>query len=222
MGTYRVVEKFISINGESLKAGELSCFIRFAGCNLNCGYCDTKWANEKNVSYQTMTEQEIYGYIKDMGITNVTLTGGEPLLQDHIEELLRLLAADPVLSVEIETNGSIPLAPYINISDRIVFTMDYKSPSSGMEDHMCLENFGLLRKQDVVKFVVLDRNDLNKMKEIIEIYDLTERLTVYVSAVFGKIKPEEIVSYMTEYRLNKVRLQLQMHKYIWEPDRRGV
>ena len=79
MATYSVVEKFISINGESTKAGQLAVFIRFAGCNLNCNYCDTKWANEKDVSYETLTEFEIYDYIKSTGVTNVTLTGGEPL-----------------------------------------------------------------------------------------------------------------------------------------------
>lgn len=222
MGKYHVAEKFISINGESRKAGELSCFIRFAGCNLNCSYCDTKWANEPHAPYEIMSEEEIYAYIKDTGITNVTLTGGEPLLQENIERLLRLLSKDPDLYIEIETNGSIPLEPYIGISDRISFTMDYKAKSSGMEAHMYLRNLEILRTGDTVKFVVSDTEDLNMMKKMIETYHLTERTKVYVSAVYNAMKPDEIVKYMIENGLNKVRLQLQMHKYIWEPDRKGV
>lgn len=222
MGTYRVVEKFVSINGEAKRAGELACFIRFAGCNLSCGYCDTKWANEKDAPYTDMSEQEIYAYIKETGVFNVTLTGGEPLLQEDIGTLLQYLSQDTDLNIEIETNGSIPLEAFIEISDRITFTMDYKTKSSGMEDKMCLQNLELLRPQDVVKFVVSDINDLDKMKEIIETYHLTEKNLVYISSAFNVMKPEEIVNYMIENRLNRVRLQLQMHKFIWEPDRKGV
>lgn len=106
---FKVVEKFISVNGEGLKAGELAVFIRFAGCNLNCSYCDTMWANEHDVEYELMNEYEIYEYIKGTGIRNVTLTGGEPLLQKGLEALLEILFDDKDIEVEIETNGSIDL-----------------------------------------------------------------------------------------------------------------
>jgi 7-carboxy-7-deazaguanine synthase len=174
------------------------------------------------VSYEEMTAEEIYAYIKETGISNVTLTGGEPLLQEGIEALLKRLSQDPVLHIEVETNGSILLRPFLGISPRISYTVDYKCPGSGMENFMQLANFQLLRDNDTVKFVVSSGEDLVKMKEITERYHLTERLQVYVSAVFGKIQPDEIVAYMIEEQLNKVRLQLQMHKYIWEPDRKGV
>jgi 7-carboxy-7-deazaguanine synthase len=222
MEAYHVVERFVSINGEARRAGELACFIRFAGCNLSCSYCDTKWASAPGVSYEEMTAEEIYAYIKETGISNVTLTGGEPLLQEGIEALLKRLSQDPVLHIEVETNGSILLRPFLGISPRISYTVDYKCPGSGMENFMQLANFPLLRDNDTVKFVVSSGEDLVKMKEITERYHLTERLQVYVSAVFGKIQPDEIVAYMIEEQLNKVRLQLQMHKYIWEPDRKGV
>ncbi len=222
MEAYHVVERFVSINGEARRAGELACFIRFAGCNLNCCYCDTKWANAPGVSYEEMTAEEIYAYIKETGISNVTLTGGEPLLQEGIEALLKRLSQDPALYIEVETNGSILLQPFLGISPQISYTVDYKCPGSGMENFMQLANFPLLRDNDTVKFVVSSGEDLVKMKEITERYHLTERLQVYVSAVFGKIQPDEIVAYMIEEQLNKVRLQLQMHKYIWEPDRKGV
>ena len=141
MGRYKVVEKFVSINGEARCAGELACFIRFAGCNLNCAYCDTRWANEKNAPYEILSEEEIYGYIKETNVRNVTLTGGEPLLQDNIKRLITLLSKDKSLRIEIETNGAVDLKDYRDIGDNVTFTIDYKLPGSGMEAAMCLDNF---------------------------------------------------------------------------------
>ena len=222
MSKFKVAEKFISINGEARRAGETACFIRFTGCNLNCTYCDTSWANEKNAPYEIMSEEEIYTYIKDSGINNITITGGEPLIQKDIKRLLMMLSKDKDLNVEVETNGSVLLLPFIDIADNISFTMDYKSESSGMEKYMCMENMELLRENDTVKFVVQNKNDLDKMYSIVKRYKLDERLKVYVSAVFGKIKPAEIAEYLIFKKMNNVRLQLQIHKYIWEPDRKGV
>ena len=222
MATYSVVEKFISINGESTKAGQLAVFIRFAGCNLNCNYCDTKWANEKDVSHETLTEFEIYDYIKSTGVTNVTLTGGEPLLRDNIENLLRILSSDKSLFVEIETNGSVDLAPYRDISENVSFTLDYKLPGSGMESKMNMDNYEELSKVDTVKFVVSDVTDLDKARQIILDYKLTEKCNVYLSPVFGRIEPVEIVNYMIVHKMNKINMQLQMHKIIWDPEMKGV
>ena len=222
MATYSVVEKFVSINGESTKTGQLAVFIRFAGCNLDCNYCDTKWANEHNVSSETMTEFEIYDYIKSTGVTNVTLTGGEPLLRDNIENLLRILSSDKSLYVEIETNGSVELAQFRDISENVSFTVDYKLPGSGMEDKMNLDNYEELNEVDTVKFVASNIADLDKARQIIEEYKLTDKCNVYISPVFGRIKPVEIVDYMIEHKMNKVNMQLQMHKIIWDPDKKGV
>lgn len=222
MGKYKVVEKFVSINGEAQRAGELACFIRFAGCNLNCSYCDTRWANEMSAPYEILSEEEIYEYIKTTGVTNVTLTGGEPLIQENILRLIRLLARDKALNIEIETNGAVALEKFTGIGDNVAFTVDYKLPGSGMEDKMITDNYKLLSPSDTVKFVVSDKNDLDVALNIIEQYNLTDRITVYLSSAFCKIKPEDIVQYMIDKRMNKVKLQLQMHKYIWEPDRKGV
>ncbi|URZ02923.1 putative 7-carboxy-7-deazaguanine synthase QueE [Clostridium felsineum] len=219
---YKVVEKFISINGEGLKAGKLSIFIRFAGCNLNCVYCDTKWANEKDVKYTLMTENEIYSYIKETGIKNVTLTGGEPLLQNNIKELLSLLSLDNDLNVEIETNGSINLEDFLGYKNMPSFTMDYKLPDSGMETFMKTSNFKFLTMRDVIKFVVSSLNDLEKVLELITDFKLTHRTNVYISPVFGKISPEAIVDFMKDNKLNEVTLQIQIHKIIWNPNKRGV
>ncbi len=217
----KVVEKFVSINGESRRAGELAVFIRFKHCNLHCCYCDTKWANEKGCEFEELTIEEIISYIISTNVKNVTLTGGEPLLQPEMGSLLKALAEHPEIRVEIETNGSISIAPFCN-DYRPSFTMDYKLPESGSENDMYLENFCLLKNTDTVKFVCSSINDLEKAKYIIEKYNLTNVCAVYISPVFGKIKPADMVSYMIENNLNDIKLQIQMHKVIWDPNLRGV
>lgn len=222
MGTYHVTEHFISINGEARRAGELSCFLRLAGCNLCCNYCDTRWSCDPEAEAELMTEEELHSWVKQSGVRNITLTGGEPLLAPEIDVLLRRLGQDPELRIEVETNGSISLAPFLEIPGDISFTMDLKCPGSGMAEHNRMENLALLRNVDTVKFVVSDRTDLMWMREQVEKYQLAERCEVYISPVFGRIDPQEIVEYIKEYTMNDVRAQLQLHKYIWDPVKRGV
>ncbi len=219
---FKVVEKFVSINGEGNLSGELAVFIRFKGCNLDCSYCDTKWANDKSAEYEIMTSNQIYDFIKETKVKNVTLTGGEPLLQKGIDNLLKLLSSDENLSVEIETNGSVNLKEFKSIKDSIKFTMDYKLPSSNMEDKMDLSNFDYLNRNDVVKFVVGSIEDLDKTKKIIDKYNLTFKTNVYISPVFEKIELNKIVDYMKDNNMNKVKFQIQIHKIIWSKDKRGV
>lgn len=219
----KVAEKFISINGEGTRAGELAVFVRFVGCNLRCTYCDTMWANEPGCPYEEMTPAQICDYVRSTGISNVTLTGGEPLLQKQMGELIGQLIRDCGVRVEIETNGAVDLHPFAQIPEgRPSFTMDYKLPSSGCEDRMITENFSVLQAQDTVKFVSGSREDLERAAEIIEEYGLLDRCYVYFSPVFGKIEPAEIVDFMLENKLNKARIQIQMHKVIWDPNERGV
>lgn len=219
---YKVVETFISINGEGQHAGELALFIRFAGCNLNCNYCDTRWANQPDVVYQEMTETEIKALVTDSGVRNVTLTGGEPLLQPGMYQLLETMGSLPDIRIEIETNGSVDIEPYMTLIRRPAFTLDYKLPGSGMEAGMNTENYRYLTKEDTVKFVISDKADLTQAREIIEQYQLEGRCGIYYSPVFGRIRPAEIVDDMIEHRLNGVHMQLQMHKFIWDPEQRGV
>ena len=219
---YKVVETFISINGEGQHAGELALFIRFAGCNLNCNYCDTRWANQPDVVYQEMTETEIKVLVTDSGVRNVTLTGGEPLLQPGMYQLLETMGSLPDIRIEIETNGSVDIGPYMTLIRRPAFTLDYKLPGSGMEAGMNTENYRYLTKEDTVKFVISDKADLTRAREIIEQYQLEGRCGIYYSPVFGRIQPAEIVDDMIEHRLNGVHMQLQMHKFIWDPEQRGV
>ena len=216
-----VAETFISINGEGPRAGELAFFIRFTGCNLQCTYCDTQWVNAPDAPAQACSADALVRQVRKAHVKNVTLTGGEPLLQDNLP-----LLTDSLISlgyrVEIETNGSLSLAALAQRKARPVFTMDYKLPDSGMEQTMCTENFSLLQKEDTVKFVAASRKDLERAVQIISQYDLINKCHVYFSPVFGKMNPAEMVDFMKEHTLNDVRLQLQLHKYMWDPRKRGV
>lgn len=220
--TYNVVEIFTSINGEGPLAGQLAVFVRLKGCNLSCNYCDTKWANEEDAPAKEMTANEIYQEIQKSGIKNVTLTGGEPLYHPSIKELLELLISDSSLHIEVETNGSISLTPFYSLGDSISFTMDYKLSCSGMEQKMCLDNFSLLQKKDTVKFVVGSISDCRKAFDIIQKYHLINQCHIYLSPIFGMIAPAQIVEFMKNHTMNNVNLQIQMHKVIWAPEKRGV
>ena len=221
MASYQLAEHFISINGEGQNAGELALFLRFAGCNLRCDWCDTAWACGKDAPHETVSLSRITQIAAEAvagGVRNVTLTGGEPLLQPEINDVIgQLLQLG--LRVEIETNGAVPLKAFCS-PHRPVFTMDYKLPSSKMEQHMCTENFALLRDFDTVKFVCGSRADVFRAKEIAEQYQ--PRCPLYLSPVFGRIDPAEIVEIMKEQHMGNFRLQLQLHKFIWDPNERGV
>ncbi len=195
---FPVTEHFISINGEGAHAGEIALFIRFRGCNLCCSYCDTRWSCRNDAPAEMMSADDLVRLAGDSGITNITLTGGEPLLQKELPELCSRLIHRPV------------------------FTADYKLPSSECEDKMLTENYRYFGKHDTVKFVAGSKRDLEKANEIIKEYDLIERCHVFISPVFGKLDPSEIVEFVKDNRLNGVRLQLQMHKFIWQPETRGV
>lgn len=222
MANFKVVEIFESINGEGRRVGQLAIFIRLQKCNLNCSYCDTRWANGDDAPYTLMSEDEIYDRILKSGIKNITLTGGEPLLHKDVEILLEKIGNNSNLSLEIETNGSIELEKFSKLKNPPLFTMDYKLPSSKMENKMCLDNFKYLTSKDTVKFVVGTIEDLKKAKEIIERYSLIGKCAIYFSPVFNSIDPIEIVKFMKENRLNGVNLQLQIHKFIWDPESKGV
>ena len=216
-----VVEKFVSINGEGTRSGELSAFIRFKGCNLSCGYCDTKWANEENAPCTYYTFQELNEWVLNQNVLNVTLTGGEPLLCGEIYQLTELLGESGI-RCEIETNGSIPISDSSKLIYRPSFTLDYKLPSSGVYGSFCDDNVNFLQKNDTVKFVCGSAEDLETADEVIRKYSLCDKCYVYLSPVFDSLKPDIMVEFMKKKGLNKVRLQLQIHKFIWSPDERGV
>lgn len=214
----KVVEKFISIDGEGPTAGALSVFVRFAGCNLRCAWCDTSYAWDTTADVTDMSASEIADYIKSTGIGHVTITGGEPLLQPGLIGLLSRLAD---YQVHIETNGAIPVEQF-RIGDNIHFVIDYKLPDSGMEERMHLPNLASVRKADAYKFVIASNRDLDKAVKIVRQYNLEEKTQVYFSTVFGKMEPAVVVERMKSEKFNGVKIQLQLHKFIWDPQRKGV
>ncbi|MBR4318648.1 MAG: putative 7-carboxy-7-deazaguanine synthase QueE [Oscillospiraceae bacterium] len=220
---YPVAETFSSINGEGKFAGTLAFFIRFRKCNLHCSYCDTLWANQEKSPAKFYSPEMLVKMADDSGIENVTLTGGEPLLQEQLAVLIAKLMQHGH-HVEIETNGSVSIQNLAEQNYRPSFTLDYKLPSSGMEQFMLTENYQYLHRQyhDVVKFVAGTKEDLEKTAEMIQMYDLLSKAYVYLSPVFSAIEPAEMVDFMKKNHLNQVRLQLQLHKFIWNPEQGGV
>jgi len=224
MMRYNIIEKFLSIDGEGPTAGELAAFIRFGGCNLSCVWCDTAYSIGNDVTGEQLTKEDIYSFVKGTCARNVTITGGEPLIQEGVEDLILFLAQDPELSIHIETNGSVPIYEFRRISPlaNVSFIVDYKLPGSRMEDRMDLRNFELISSKDVCKFVIGSAEDLEKAREVIDRYMLAEKCLVYLSPITSMMDPVEIVEFMKENRMNRIRLQLQLHKIIWSPDTKGV
>lgn len=218
---YEVVEIFQSINGEGMKAGELAVFLRLKGCNLACRYCDTAWANVEDAEFREMDEEEIVHEVKRYKVKNVTVTGGEPLLRKGMRLLLTKLTGAGFF-VEIETNGSVALQEFAGISPNLSFTMDYKLGGSGMEDKMDIRNFSFLTKKDTVKFVVSDNRDMERAYDVSKRFLSDGQCNLLISPVFGEIKLEEIVEFMKEHHWTQARMQLQMHKIIWDPEKQGV
>jgi len=213
----KVIEIFDSIEGEGKRTGQLATFIRVAGCNLRCSYCDTTYSYDAEDAVE-MTIEEIVAKTKYL---TVTVTGGEPLIHEDIEELVTALCLNGC-QVNIETNGSVYLgtAVFLNPALDIFMTMDYKCPSSKMEKHMNMSNLPALRPIDVLKFVVGSVEDLDRMREVLLTIPIDAQ--IYVSAVFGKIELDVIVEYMKEFNLTDIKLQIQMHKIVYPKSMRGV
>lgn len=218
MQEYRIVEKFVSIDGEGPTAGALSVFIRFAGCNLRCNWCDTTYAQANNSHTETLSAEALAAYVHSTGVKHITLTGGEPLLQPGITALLARLTD---YQIHIETNGSLAIEPF-RLGNNIHFVVDYKLPGSGMENKMLLANLAAVRSDDAYKLVMANTHDLEKAFALIKQYRLNERTQVFLSCVFDQLAPAQVVEALKANPMEGVRLQLQMHKYIWNKNQRGV
>ena len=205
-----ISEIFYSISGESIYAGYPTVFVRTFGCNLRCSYCDSMYA-VTGTDFKEMSVDDVYAEVCKYGCRRVILTGVEPLLQKEIIALIGMLRNNDYL-VEIETNGAVDVAPVCNWTG-VTITMDWKCPSSGMNDKMLRENLKRLCSKDVLKFVVGSKEDLNELLTVAHIF---------VSPVFDKIEPHEIVDFILHNHLNYVRFQLQIHKFVWDKDKRGV
>jgi 7-carboxy-7-deazaguanine synthase len=210
----KINEIFKSIQGESSFAGIPTVFVRLTGCNLRCQWCDTKYSYDEGVD---LTVDEVIGRVNAFGLQFVQITGGEPLLQEDVYELMdRLLNMD--YNVSLETNGSINLS---SVHKRVVKIIDIKCPSSSESDRMDFGNISYLTKSDEIKFVIKDRDDYNWAKEIIDRYNLIKRCNILISPVYGEIEPRQLAEWILEDNLN-VRLQIQLHKLLWHPEMRGV
>ncbi len=214
MSTLVVNEIFHSIQGESSHAGRPCIFIRLTWCNLRCTYCDTAYAFEEGVA---MSIDEILDRINAYGCPLVEVTGGEPLMQKGVYELMSALC-DRGYEVLLETGGSIDIG---EVDARVKRIVDFKCPSSGMVKKNHWPNIGHLRPGDEVKFVVGNREDFDWAVGVTREHRLEERLPVLFSPVFGVLEPVTLAGWILEERL-RARMQLQMHKYIWEPATRGV
>ncbi len=209
----KINEIFKSIQGESTYAGLPCTFIRLSGCNLRCTYCDTNYAYYHG---REIPDEEIISKIEEFGVKLVEFTGGEPLLQEETPRLLKTLL-DRGYTVLIETNGSICIGC---LDKRLNIIMDYKSPKSGMSGRMRPKNFEFLKRTDQIKFVLMDESDYLWSKDVIFSNKLNEKFdNILMSPAYGKLDPRSLVSWILRDNL-PVRMQLQIHKYIWSADER--
>ena len=245
-----VIEIFASIDGEGSRQGLLNTFLRLHDCNIRCSYCDTTYSYGIDSVFTEMTAAEVANVIESLGNHRITITGGEPLLQEAavvelIDELNRRKAEtmqdntsgqagstciididkfdkremlnDRLYDFNIETNGTI--IPSFH-RDNVWFTYDYKTPSSLAEESMNVDIFKVATERDLIKFVVGSPEDLDCMRRIIDQYPTAAQ--IYVSPVWGRIEAASIIDYMKAYNLQNVRFQLQIHKFVWDPDAKGV
>ena len=242
-----VIEIFASIDGEGSRQGLLTTFLRLHDCNIRCSYCDTTYSYGIDSVFTEMTVAEVADVIESLGNHRITITGGEPLLQEAaVVELIDELNRRKALKIQnspsnqsdltrindvdkrerpnnspydfnIETNGTI--VPSFH-RDNVWFTYDYRTPSSLAEESMNLDIFKVSREQDLIKFVVGSVEDLDCMRRMINQYPTKSQ--IYVSPVWGKIEAAAIIDYMKEHNLQNVRFQLQIHKFVWDPDAKGV
>ena len=210
----KVNEIYYSIQGESSKVGLPCVFIRLTYCNLRCTYCDTEYAFYEG---KDMSIEHILPVVKKFNCKLVELTGGEPLFQKESIELMKRLSDDG-FEVLLETGGSLPIK---DVDERVKIIMDLKCPSSGMMKKNLYSNIDDLKLSDELKFVIGSREDYDWTIEILKKYNLIKKCSVLFSTVFGKLEPVTLVNWILEDNLD-VRFQLQMHKFIWEPDTKGV
>ena len=209
-----VNEIFFSIQGESSYAGRPCAFVRLTYCNLRCSYCDTEYAFEEG---QEMSLGDIEGKVNQFPTDLVQITGGEPLLQKPVHDLIRRFL-DAGKRVLIETGGSIDIR---DVDSRAILIYDIKCPDSGMSKNNRWENLSHLKPEDEVKFVLGSRQDYDWAKEKIRELNLDSRHTVLMSPVWDQLKPRQLADWVLEDGLH-VLMQVQLHKFLWGAETRGV
>jgi 7-carboxy-7-deazaguanine synthase len=210
-----VNEIFYSIQGESTHVGRPCVFVRLTACDLRCSWCDTPYAFHEG---HKMSLDDIIGKVKTFECPVVEITGGEPLLQKEVYPLMQRLLDDG-LTVMVETGGHLSIE---QVPVGVIRVMDVKCPGSGESHRVDWANLDRLRPTDEVKFVIRDRADYEFAREVVSKHALTERTAaVLFSPVHGVMEPRPLAEWILADRLG-VRLQLQAHKYIWDPATRGV
>lgn len=210
----RITEIFYSVQGESTYSGLPCVFVRTTGCNLRCLWCDTAYAFYGG---QEMRLEEILAQVRGYHCKLVELTGGEPMLQKETPELARRLLQEG-FTVLIETGGSLDLSP---LDTRVIKIMDLKCPGSGEADRNYWPNLEILQPHDQIKFVIKDRRDYDWAVRVIHEHHLEERFPLLFSPVFNEMDYRQLAEWLLADRVN-ARVQIQLHKYIWPPDLRGV
>ncbi len=210
----KINEIFYSIQGESSYAGLPCIFVRLTYCNIRCSYCDTEYAFYEGKDF---TVEQIFSEIEKYKCKLVEITGGEPLFQIESLTLMEMLC-DKNYEVMLETGGSLSIE---NVDKRVKIILDFKCPSSKMEKKNYYENVNFLKPIDEVKFVIGDYEDFLWSKNLIEKFELNKKCEILFSPVFGKIEYKQLVEWILNENLN-VRFQIQQHKHIWEPNKRGV
>lgn len=213
-GVLIVHEIYRSLQGESTYAGLPCVFVRLTACHLRCEYCDTPHAFNQGLP---MTLDEVIARVRVLDTDLVEITGGEPLLQAEVFPLMTRLA-DGGKTILLETSGAIDTTP---VDSRVHIVLDVKTPGSGEVQANCWSNLDRLRPADQVKFVICDRADFEWAEKVVRENRLTARCPVLFSPSFGQIDATELARWVLETRL-PIRLQLQLHKILWDPRARGV
>jgi 7-carboxy-7-deazaguanine synthase len=210
----KINEIYHSIQGEGSNAGLPCVFVRLTYCNLRCTYCDTEYAfydgEDKSID-------EIISEVKKYNCKLVEVTGGEPLYQNECYDLLKRLCDDG-FDVLLETAGNMPIK---DVESRVKIIMDLKCPSSGMEKKNLYDNTNHIKPKDEIKFVIGNHEDYVWTKDIMNKHNLNSKCEILFSVVFDELQPITLVNWILEDKLD-VRFQLQMHKYIWHPETKGV
>lgn len=218
-----VSEIFESIDGEGYHAGKPTVFFRTIGCNLRCSWCDSQYTFHEEKTSKWMTVEEAFDDVNKFGIYHVTITGGEPLLEENkkwmTEFIQRLLWNNYV--VDVETNGAIDYRYWKNEfkGNDFVLIMDWKAPSSKMNKFMIESNLSILDESDIIKIVVTD-NDFDEVEKIV---NSKTKAQIYISPVFNQVTMEKIPEFILKHKeYDNLRCQIQMHKIFWDPNKRGV
>lgn len=209
----RITEIFYSLQGETRSVGLPTVFVRLTGCPLRCGYCDTAYAFTGGKKW-TLTD--ILAEVKKYKTQYVTVSGGEPLAQKNCWPLMSALC-DEGYEVSLETSGAIDIH---GVDPRVVVVMDLKTPDSTEEARNRYENIPLLKSTDQVKFVICSRSDYDWSKAILERYQLTKRCQILFSPSYSDLSAQQLADWIIADQLCEVRLQIQLHKVLWQ-DARG-